>query len=454
METLPFGSEFSPNQIELPTLLDICMEHSGDVVDLDSAILKRFFSKHGHGSERNQRKLAMNCRLGLKNYGILDETWNFTPLGQVLFSLKSQPDKLYEAFAKHILLHLNGMGFVQCILDMWSSLQKITLETLKPELEARGITYPFGGKHPSVMRLWLEKAGVFHPSKKWRINEDRLYEVLGSDENDMTPLRSFTKQQRYFLLALLNTGSNEFQTASHVARLAHETYGISYPEKTLPKDVLAALEAADYIKTQKATTGRGAKSHLCKPTKRAKVELLEPMIQQLEAQADPKLTQLLNQSLQNIWEQIHSTDTYLSGLALEALAFKLLRILGLDYMSTRLRAEATGGSEVDLLFHSSRLVYSRWQIQCKNAARVSLDQVAKEVGLTQLLYSNVIVIITTGKVSDDAQRYANHVMKNSNLNIIFVNGEDIQKIAKNPVAIIDIFEREAKSVMRLKKLDI
>ena len=304
------------------------------------------------------------------------------------------------------------------------------------------------------MRLWLEKAGVFLPFPKWEVSQERLKEVLGSEENDMDALRSLTKQQRYFLLALLNTGSNEFQAASHIAHLAYATYGISYPEKTLPKTVLAALEAADYIETQKATTGRGAKSHLCKPTKRAKADLLEPLIRQLEAQSDPKLVQLLNQSLQDIWEQIHSADTYLSGLALEALAFKLLRILGLDYVATRLRAEATGGSEVDLLFHSSRLVYSRWQIQCKNAARVSLDQVAKEVGLTQLLYSNVIVIITTGKASNDAQRYANHVMKNSNLNIIFVTGEDIQQIAENPVKIIDIFEREAKSVMRLKKLDI
>ena len=138
-----------------------------------------------------------------------------------------------------------------------------------------------------------------------------------------------------------------------------------------------------------------------------------------------KFTELLTKSISDILVNIDSESTYVSGLALEALAFKLLRILGLDYMATRLKAEATGGSEVDLLFHSSRLVYSRWQIQCKNTRHVSLDQVAKEVGLTQMLYSNVIVVITTGEVSQDAKKFANHVMKNSNLNIVFIENKSI-----------------------------
>ena len=155
---------------------------------------------------------------------------------------------MYESLAKHILLNLNGMAFVQCILDMQTSLQKVTLETLKPELEIRGITYPAAGKHPSIMRLWLEKAGVF--SSKWNINHDRIQEILGSGD-DMQALRSLTKAQRYFLLSLLNTGVGDFQISSRIARLASVAYGISYPEKTLPKSILSPLEAAGYIETEK-----------------------------------------------------------------------------------------------------------------------------------------------------------------------------------------------------------
>ena len=44
----------------------------------------------------------------------------------------------------------------------------------------------------------------------------------------------------------------------------------------------------------------------------------------------------------------------------------------MTYVGTRLRANQTGGEEVHLIFESTRLVLSRWQVQCKNTSRVSL----------------------------------------------------------------------------------
>ena len=101
-----------------------------------------------------------------------------------------------------------------------------------------------------------------------------------------------------------------------------------------------------------------------------------------------------------------------------------------------------------------RLVFSRWQVQCKNTSYASLEDVEKEVGLTQLLKSNVIVIISTGKIRADARKYSHVVMKDTNLCIVIIDGENIKKIANNPVDIVDVIEREAKSTMSLKKLNI
>lgn len=451
MVELPFGSEFSPNQIDLPELLVICKENEGNRESLEDAIKNKFFANHGNGSEKNKCKLSMNCRLGLKSYGIIDDNCCFTDLGHSLYALKDNAEQLYKLLAHHILLNLNGMGFVQCMKDMTAALEKITLQTMRSELEIRGITYPVGGKHPSIMRLWLAKAGVF-PEKGYAVNDEKLSEILGTND-DMSKLRKLTKEQRYFLLALLNTGKRDFQSAAQISRLANTTYGVTYPEKSLPKAVLNDIEAAGYIEVQKSTSGRGAKSHLCRPTEKAIREVVGPLVKQLEAQTDPRLIDMLTKSIPDILSDINSENTYTKGVALEALAFKLLRILGLDYLATRIRAEETGGNEVDLLFHSDRLIYSRWQIQCKNTSHVSVDYVAREVGLTQVLYSNVIVLITTGTVSSKAKNYANHVMKNSNLNIVFVDKEDIALIADNPVAIVDVFDREARRTMQLKKMD-
>ena len=449
---MPFGSEFSPSQIELPTLLELCKANSGGSADLQASILNRYFSGHGRGDQDNKNKLAMNCRLGLKAYGVIDSDGKITDLGDRLYSLRADEDKLYAEFAKHILINLNGMSFIQCIRDMNIAGEKVTLENLRPACESHGIYYPSGGKHPSIMRLWLEKAGIFKGGK-WVIDEDRIKQVLGTDDT-LEILRGLTRYQRYFLMALLNTGVTDFQPANEIAKLTSATYDIRTPEKSLPKVVLLGLRDAGLIEIEKTTEGRGAKPFLVKPTDKVSREITIPFLEQLKSQVDPKLVELLRKPLSDIIEELNSDDRYISGLALEALAFKLMRLIDLDYVKTRLRGEQTGGAEVDLIFESDRLVFSKWQIQCKNTAHVPLDDIAKEVGLVQLLQSNVIVIVTTGKISTDARKYSNVVMKQTNLCIVMLDGDDIRAIATNPISIIDILNREAKTTKLLKKLDI
>jgi len=448
---IPFGSEFSPSQTELPQLLVFCKTYSGNKIEIESKILDTFFANHGNGNKKNQKTLAMNCRLGLKAYGIIDENSVITDLGEKLFLLKDHTQELYKEFARHILLNLNGMAFVQCIRDMFLASEDVNLTSLRHALAERGLFYPSGGKHPSIMRLWLEKAGVF--KKGWSVDNEKINEVLGFEDN-MEALRSLSPLQRAFILSLANTGKVEFQYANQIARLAEATYGVQFPEKSLPKDVLNRLVELEFIEISKTTEGRGAKPFLVKPTEKVNREILTPLLTQLEQQTDPKLISLLRKPISDILIEIDSTDRYISGLALEALAFKFMRILGMNYVATRLRAEATGGSEVDLIFDSTRLVYSRWQIQCKNTKRVALDDIAKEVGLTHFLKSNVIVIVSTGDIGKDARKYSNKIMKESNLCIVLIEGVDIEKISQNPVAIVDVFEREAKETMKLKKIDL
>ena len=237
-------------------------------------------------------------------------------------------------------------------------------------------------------------------------------------------------------------------------KLAAATYGVKFPEKSLPKLVLHALIEAEYITAEKTTKGRGAKPFQVAPTKKLVADIFEPFLEQLKNQIDPNLLSLLRKPLSDILTEINFDDRYVSGLALEALAFKIMRLLDMTYVATRLRANQTGGAEVDLIFESARLVFSRWQIQCKNTARVSLDDVAKEFGLTHFLKSNVIVIVTTGDIGSEARRYANKIMHDSNLAIVMISGGDLELISKSAATIVRAFEREAKHAMTLKKLEM
>ena len=84
---------------------------------------------------------------------------------------------------------------------------------------------------------------------------------------------------------------------------------------------------------------------------------------------------------------------------------------------------------------------------------MSLDDVAKEVGLTHFLKSNTVVVVNTGTVDAEARRYADQVMVASNLAVVLIDGRDLKAIAGSPTRIVDIFEREARHAMELKTLE-
>ena len=85
---LPFGSEFSPSQIDLPLVLEMVKRHEGNWHALEKAILKRYFSGHAKGRKDeegrtyNRGKLANNCKLGLIAYKIIDRSANYTRSGK------------------------------------------------------------------------------------------------------------------------------------------------------------------------------------------------------------------------------------------------------------------------------------------------------------------------------------------------------------------------------------
>lgn len=450
---LPFGSEFSPNTIDLPRLLELVKSLGGDQVALEAELKAQFFARNVT-SEGNRQKLAMNLRLSLQAYGLIDGQARLTGFGERLYNTRHVPSELHGELAKHILLDLHGLSLLQCVRDMDLAGEEVTLVKLRQWLDERGIHFPRGGKHPSMMRLWLERAGVF--SSGWRIDEARLRDLIGVTEDDIEALAQLSMEQRTFLKTMLNLGPGGPYLSNEIEKLASATYGVEFNEKLVPKTVLYPLQEAGFIELERGTKspGRGAKPFLVTPTERFHREVFLPIIEQLEQQIHADLRPLLRKPLRDVLEELRHEDKHIRGLALEALAIKLMRSIGLNYVATRLRGVSTGGAEVDVIFESSRLVYTRWQIQCKNTTSVSLDDVAKEVGLTHSLKSNAIVMVSTGQISSTARRYANKVMADSNLAIIMIDGADIDVIARNLSYIVDILHREAKHALDLKKLDL
>ncbi len=298
---LPFGSELSPDVIGLSFLLEVCNDYSGDKEAIETHIRQKYFYNSG-GITSNQSKLAMNCRLSLQKYKLLDSCFILTDVGKKLYKLRDDEKIFLQYFAKHILLELNGLAFVQCLKEMFIAGENINLTTLRKALSLRNIYYPSGGKHPSIMRLWLEKAGVL---SGWRVNNETLNKVLGhSDISD--GLSDLNELQKAFLKAMVSLDISEPQSASDVVKLATATYGLEFPEKSLPKLVLNKLVEKGFIVSIKTTNGRGAKPFKVNLAPNINPSIILPALKQQENQISPKLHSLIIKPLSEIVEEIES----------------------------------------------------------------------------------------------------------------------------------------------------
>ena len=243
--------------------------------------------------------------------------------------------------------------------------------------------------------------------------------------------------------------------SNDIEKLATATYGTLFNEKSLPKQALYPLRDAGYIHLERGTkeAGRGAKPFLVSTTDKFVVDVITPLIEQLEQQIQADLRPLLRKPLAEILDEIESSDRHIRGLALEALAFKLMRLVDLTYITTRLRGSATGGAEVDLIFEGTlRFFRAADSVQeyCPGVTR----RCGQRSGPDPFPQEQRDRHRLNRRDRPEARRYANKIMTDSNLCVVMVDGTDLSKIEQRPAAILDVFNREARHAMDLKKLDL
>ncbi|MHB9294647.1 hypothetical protein PilKf_00371 [Pillotina sp. SPG140] len=222
-------------------------------------------------------------------------------------------------------------------------------------------------------------------------------------------------------------------------------------------DVLKPLQANDFIdirkkEKQNLTTpeGRGGKTSDVKPKGKFFSEVATPILEALYLSAGfQEIRDIRSMPLSEIIKDAKQTkDTYKKGVALELLAIRLCQMLDLEFVKWRETDESvTAGGEVDAMLHSSRLIYSRWQVQCK-ATSITLEAIAKEVGMNAVTLANVILVVGTGSATISAIKYRNRIVSNSNLNIIILEGKHLDAIIDDKTALIEILNSQARDAMR------
>lgn len=447
---LPFGDAFSPAQLdvgdeeeELVVILDLLEEYEGCPDDFDEAIQDRFYPSIDR---------AKNVRLGVgpAGYGLVNEDFEFTELGEELCELRDDPDKLYDRFAQHILRNLHGLKGIEIIEDLEAQGRSTTNADLKREFREQ---YDFHvdetSNHWSQMRAWMSKAGIVNTGTHYYdIDRTRIEELIGLGSEDILKLDGLSDQQQAFLRALALIDPDRRIKNNVVKQIAEEAYGVSISQSNISRLTLDPLEEAGFIEWEHVD----GKANWVKPTEKFGSEVMKPILDDLVGRTGvPR--HVLRLSFDEILDDLDADSIHEKGVALETLAIKIGRLLGLTFVGWRVRGRKTGGSEVDVVFDQIGKLFNRVQIQCKNTqSQIETKHIAREVGISRMLQTNTILMIARGGVSGDAIQFANRVMRHENIAIMFLTADDVEKLDEDVTHLLHVLRGESRRISNLKRL--
>ena len=435
---LPAGHEFSPGQVEILDVLKIVDGAKGDLVAIREALRRRYFAasapKYSADPERRkveQTKRAGNILIGMQCYGLFNsKSAALTTLGQQLLG-EPDPEARMKAFAEYILKHLHGVEALAAITTLRKRGETVTKATLHEQLEREGFDLPRATTHHLTMVAWLRQAGVFRGDKGYVVDEAQFERVLGTPSTTLSELHMLGYEKRVFLKTLYDRAKTSppghwFQTKEILAASVYRAGNVFPHGDTLRRTLFNPLEAEGWVEFDKLTEGRGGKSGNVRPT--AKLTGIEQAL--LREGSPDEIPQEIKAALVKetvaIYGELNSSDRNIKGLALEALAVRLVSDLGLEPVRLRERTKATGGAEVDVIADGVGLHYSRWLCQCKNTALVTVSDLAKEIGMATLLKAQVILMVTTGTFAETVRQHANELAQGTPIQAVLLDGDALR----------------------------
>ncbi len=464
---LPAGHEFSPGQVELLDVLKIVDTAHGDLVAIREALRRKYFAasapKYAADPERRkveQTKRAGNILIGMQCYGLFSsKSATLTSLGQQLL-VEPDPEARMRAFAEHILKNLHGVEVVAAITTLRKRGEPITKATFHEQLERGGFDLPRATTHHLTMVAWLRRAKVFVGDKGYVVDEAQFEQVVGTPNSTLTELRMLGYEKRVFLKTLHDRAKASppghwFPTKEILAGSVYRAGNVFPHGDTLRRTLFNPLEAGGWIEFDKLTEGRGGKSGNVRPT--AKLTGIEQgfLLEGSPDEIPPEIKAALVKETVAIYGELKSGDRNVKGLALEALAVRLVSDLGLEPVRLRERSKATGGAEVDVVADGVGLHYSRWLCQCKNTALVTVSDLAKEIGMATLLKAQVILLVTTGSFAETVRQHASELAQGTSIQAVLLDGEALRLyVEKGAPALLERMVGAAAVTRDLKRAQL
>ncbi|MEL7684455.1 restriction endonuclease [Citromicrobium bathyomarinum] len=456
MKRLPSFNDFSPKIIEdlrrpLKILDRFAPDYDAVVAEWDLA----FFG--GSGGKRARTNIpATLSSLGLMTRKPLE----LTNAGQWILGASDEVEAA-QRLARHVVDNSNGIAIVDAVRSLNTRGEKLTKQSLKRELELIGIEKLSNATtdHTTLLN-WMIAGGLFTRNQGTNpVPDDSVMKaalgVSGSERSDFAEL---TLSQQIFLQVLRRVaegnGGAELQAKQIIDECLRD-HRARFDEDQIRAKVVNPLVDAGWVEIPSGaqSPGRGGKSGPIKPSAKLMGIPIEAILPDFDQIVPADLRAKIDLPLTEVKRLLDSAHTHEKGLGLELLALKMILDIGLEPRAFRLRSRDTAHAEVDLTAEGKNLLFSRWNFQCKCvASKVSLGDVAKEVGLAIYSKAHVVAVVTTSDFSNESIAYAREVTAATHLQFLFVTGAIVRAyLEKGPSVLLDHVASNATSVTLQKR---
>lgn len=456
MKRLPSFNDFSPNIIQdLRRPLEILNRLSPDRDAVVAEWDRAFFASAGN------KRASTNIPATLTSLGLMTkEPYGLTEAGKVILAAPTSVEAA-QRLARHVVDTRNGMAIVDAVRSLNTRGEALTKASLKRELELIGIEKLSNATtdHTTLLN-WMIEGGIFTRNGNANPVPDEavMKAALGLSAAERSSFAELTLAQQIFLevfrrIAEGNGGAR--LPAKQVIDECLRNHRSRFHEDQIRAKVIKPLANADWIEIVETSTptGRGGKSGAIKPTTKLMGVPLEAILPDFDQVVPADLRAKIDLPPEEVQRLLKSRETHDRGLGLELLALKMILDIGLEPRAFRLRSRDTAHAEVDLTAEGKNLLFSRWNFQCKcTSGKVSLGDVAKEVGLAIYSKAHVVAVVTTSDFSSEARAYAHEVTATTHLQFLLVPGKIVRDyLDKGPSVLIDHVAANAADVMQQKR---
>jgi len=456
MRRLPSFNDFSPGIIkDVRRPLEILDQLAPDLVAVIAEWDRIFFNSAGN------KRASTNTPATLTSLGLMTRApLALTDAGRTILVA---PDATEAArlLARHVVDTRNGMTIIDAVRSLNARGEKLSKESLKRELEVIGIEGLSNATtdHTTLLN-WMIEAGLFkrHGLANPEPDEAVMKAALGISASERSGFAELPLAQQIFLLILRRiaegNGGADLPAKQVIDECLRDHRG-RFDEDQIRAKVIKPLIDSGWIEVPDGvtSTGRGGKSGPIRPSAKLIGIPIDAILPDFDQIVPADLRAKIDLPRSEVCRLLESSQTYDRGLGLELLALKMILDIGLEPRAFRLRSRDTAHAEVDLTAEGKNLLFSRWNFQCKCiTGRVSLGDVAKEVGLAIYSKAHVVAVVTTSDFSSEAFAYAREITQATHLQFLLVNGTVVRNyLDKGASVLLDHVANNAVSVMAQKR---